>query len=177
MGAAARRKGFGFSRPAAFGGPLCGLPNAMLANQRFTLGEPRNPVFYCGHYLPTNASRLSVCHSVPIPDKLPHGNPEGTIRLQCRQGQQEYCRQILSCRHGCIHAVSTFLTGSTAEGEDTSFLSSLSSRSSPKYCAGAILKKWTKKERQGIIEENIGRKKKCQERKALVTRKNSRKPS
>jgi len=34
LGAAARRKGFGFSRPAAFGGPLCGLPNAMLALKR-----------------------------------------------------------------------------------------------------------------------------------------------
>ena len=52
----------------------------------------------------------------------------GTNRLQCRQGQQEYCSQVFSCRHDCFHAVWTFLTGSTKEGEDTSFLSSLSSR-------------------------------------------------
>jgi hypothetical protein len=52
----------------------------------------------------------------------------GTNRLQCRQGQQEYCSQVFSCRHDCFHAVLTFLTGSTEEGEDTSFLSSLSSR-------------------------------------------------
>ena len=52
----------------------------------------------------------------------------GTNRLQCRQGQQEYCSQFFSCRHDCFHAVWTFLTGATAEGEDTSFLSSLSSR-------------------------------------------------
>ena len=52
----------------------------------------------------------------------------GTNRLQCRQGQQEYCSQVFSCRHDCFHAVWMFLTGSTEEGEDTSFLSSLSSR-------------------------------------------------
>ena len=59
---------------------------------------------------------------------MPCARMRGTNRLQCRQGQQEYCSQVFSCRHDCFHAVWTFLTGSTEEGEDTSFLSSLSSR-------------------------------------------------
>jgi len=135
LGAAARRKGFGFSRPAAFGGSLCGLPKAMLANQRFTLGESRNPVFYYWHNAPTNAPRSPVCRSVSISDNLSRSNSDGTNRLQCRQGQHKYHHLVSACRHGCIQAVPTFLTGSTAEGEDTSVLLSLSSRSSPKYCA------------------------------------------
>ena len=105
------------------------------SNQRFTLGESRNPVFYYWHNAPTNAPRSPMCRPVPIPDKLPHGNPEGTNRLQCRQGQHKYHHLVSAYRHGCFHAVSMFLTGSTAEGEDTSVLSSLSSRPSPKYCA------------------------------------------
>ena len=83
MGAAARRKGFGFSRPAAFGGPLCGLPNAMLANPMDLLSvNPETLYFYCGHHPPTNARRSLVCHPVLIPDKLSHGNSEGTNRSQ-----------------------------------------------------------------------------------------------
>ena len=52
----------------------------------------------------------------------------GTNRLQCRQGRQKYHPLISAYRHCCFHAVWTFLTGSTEEGKDTSFLSSLSSR-------------------------------------------------
>ena len=52
----------------------------------------------------------------------------GTNCLQCRQGRQKYHPLISAYRHCCFHAVWTFLTGSTEEGEDTSFLSSLSSR-------------------------------------------------
>ncbi len=91
--------------------------------------------FHCGHYPPTNARRSLVCRPVPIPDKLPYDQSEGTNRLQCRQGRHKYSPLISAYRHCYFHAVSTFLTGSTAEGEDTSFLSSLSSRPSPKYCA------------------------------------------
>ncbi len=82
MGAAARRGVRGTPRPAAFGGPLCGLPNAMLANQRFTFGEPRNPVFYYWHNPPTNAPRSPVRRSVSISDNLSYGNSDGTNRSQ-----------------------------------------------------------------------------------------------
>ncbi|MBQ7132745.1 MAG: hypothetical protein IJO29_09235 [Oscillospiraceae bacterium] len=44
--------------------------------------SPETLYFYCRHYPPTNAPRSPVCRSVPLPDKLPHSNSEGTNRLQ-----------------------------------------------------------------------------------------------
>jgi len=38
-------------------------------------------------YPPTNAPRSPVCRSVPIPDNLSHGNPDGTNRLQNADGE------------------------------------------------------------------------------------------
>ena len=83
MGAAARRGVRGTPRPAAFGCPPCGLPNAMLANPMDLLSvNPETLYFYCGHNMPTNAPRSPVYRPVPIPDKLPRSDSEGTNRLQ-----------------------------------------------------------------------------------------------
>lgn len=49
--------------------------------------SPESLYFYCGHYPPTNAPCSPVRRSVPILDKLPHGNSEGTNRLQNADGQ------------------------------------------------------------------------------------------
>ena len=92
MGAAARRKGFGV-RPDQ----LRSVGRYADCRMRCWLSKENSPEvphssvsskrFRCRHYPPTNAPRSPVRRSVPIPDKLPHGNPEGTNRLQNAQRQ------------------------------------------------------------------------------------------
>ena len=82
----------GTPRPAAFGGPLCGLPNAMLAGIIIVV-EPTSNTNACSHRhknlkaFSPNAPRSPVCRSVWIPDNLSHSNSDGTNRSQNTQRQ------------------------------------------------------------------------------------------
>jgi len=95
LGAAARRKGFGVhpDQLRSVGRYVdcrmrCWQTKGLLSQTKGLLSvNPETLYFYCGHHMLTNVPRSLVCRSVPIPDKLPHGNPDGTNRLQCRQGQ------------------------------------------------------------------------------------------
>lgn len=92
MGAAARRKGFGSSRPAAFGGRYadcrmrCWQTNGLQTNGLLSV-NPETLYFNYWHNLTANAPRSPVRRPVPIPDKLSHRNSEGTNRLQNAQWQ------------------------------------------------------------------------------------------
>ena len=89
MGAAARRKGFGFSRPAAFGGRYADCRMRCWLSKENSPEVPHSSIsfvnFNCWHYPPTNAPRSPVCGSVPISDKLSYNQSEGTNRSQNAQ--------------------------------------------------------------------------------------------
>ena len=88
MGAAARRKGFGVRPDQLRSVGRCAdcrmrcWQTKGLQTKGLLSVNPKTLYFYCGHNAPTNASRSSVCRPVWIPDKLPHGNSEGTNRSQ-----------------------------------------------------------------------------------------------